>query len=178
MKQFRTVIGGIDKGFELLEKYLGAIALLIFTVVIFANVVGRKVFNNSISWAEELSRYLNIMMVFLAISAGIKYDSHIGVDAVETLLIPKPFHKYMDILRFLITLGFCVLTAWLGCKLALQVSALKQVSPALRIPMWVPYVALPVGLFMAGIRSLIRILQLIIGPDPEASADEKEALDT
>ncbi len=164
MNALRKIMDGVDKVFEFFEKHLSSVALLIFTVVIFANVIGRYIFHNSISWAEELSRYLNLVLVFLAISTGIKFDTHIGVDAVETLLVPKRFHKYMDILRFAITAVFCVITAWLGYKLAVQVSALKQTSPALRLPMWVPYLTLPIGLFMASVRSLIRIIRLIIDP--------------
>ncbi len=172
MKALKGAISAVDRIFDFLETYITAIALIVFTVVIFCNVVGRYVFQNSITWAEELSRYLNILLVFFALSAGIKSDSHIGVDVVETLLVPKRFHKWMDLIRFLITLVFCGITTWLGFELSMKIGRMKQTSPAMQIPMALPYMALPIGLFMASIRCLIRIIKLLI--DPPAEAAEKE----
>lgn len=171
----KRVLNGIDTVLGFIEKYVTAIALLVFTVVIFCNVVGRYVFHNAIFWAEELSRYLNIYLVFIAISAGIKFDSHIGVDAVETLLLPKRYHKYMDILRFTITFVFLAITTCLGFNLAKQIWSLKQTSPAMQISMGIPYSALPIGLFMASIRCLMRIILLIIEPaQPDGEQDSEE----
>lgn len=107
MNAVNQVLNGIDKVFGVIEKYITAFALIVFTVVIFCNVVGRYVLLNSIPWAEELSRYLNIFLVYIALSAGIKTDAHIGVDAVETLLAPKQFHKYCELYR-------C--TGWCGAE--------------------------------------------------------------
>ena len=178
MNAVNQVLNGIDKVFGVIEKYITAFALIVFTVVIFCNVVGRYVLLNSIPWAEELSRYLNIFLVYIALSAGIKTDAHIGVDAVETLLVPKRFHKYMDVVRFAITTVFCLITAWLGWELALQIGQMKQTSPSMQIPMMVPYLALPIGLFMASIRSLMRIIQMLMGPAEEHVEEKQEELDT
>lgn len=175
MNALRSVLDTIDKVFCFIEKYITAIALMAFTVIIFCNVVGRYVFLNSITWAEELSRYLNILLVFVALSAGIKTDAHIGVDVVETLLVPKRFHKWMDIVRFTITLVFCGITAKLGYDLALAVGKLKQTSPAMQLPMILPYMALPLGLAMASVRSLMRIIKLLIDP-PEQTDNTEEVL--
>lgn len=176
MKAIKGVIDVVDKIFSFLEKYVTAGALIVFTVVIFCNVVGRYLLQNSITWAEEISRYLNIFLVFIALSAGIKWDSHIGVDVVETLLIPKRFHKWMDLIRFVITLVFCAITTWLSFELAMKIGKMKQTSPAMQIPMAVPYMALPIGLFMASVRSLIRIIKLFIEP-PADTTQNKEVLD-
>lgn len=179
MNTVKSVLDKIDKVLEFFEKHLTAIALIAFTIIIFCNVVGRYVFLNAITWAEELSRYLNIYLVFIALSAGIKSDSHIGVDAVETLLIPKRFHRYMDILRFAITLVFLLVTTYLSFNLAMQIKSLRQTSPAMQISMAIPYFALPIGLGMASVRTIMRIILLIIDPPAESGEDhkEKEALD-
>ena len=48
----------------------------------------------------------------------------------------------------------------------------------MQIPMMVPYLALPIGLFMASIRSLMRIIQMLMGPAEEHVEEKKEELDT
>ena len=74
MSALKKAVSAIDKGFGVIEKYITAVALVIFTIVIFCNVVGRYLLLSAIPWAEELSRYLSIFLVFIAISAGIKSD--------------------------------------------------------------------------------------------------------
>lgn len=175
MNSVKRTFDTIDMVLGAIEKYVTAFVLIVFTVVLFCNVVGRKLLNNSITWAEELSRYLNICLVFIAISAGIKFDSHIGVDAVETLLVPKRFHKYMDILRFAITLIFLVVSTYLSFNLTMQIKSLGQTSPAMQISLAIPYAAMPIGFFMASVRCLMRIILLIIEPaQPEDKAEHKE----
>ena len=178
MSALKKAVSAIDKGFGVIEKYITAVALVIFTIVIFCNVVGRYLLLSAIPWAEELSRYLNIFLVFIAISAGIKSDSHIGVDAVETLLLPKRFHKYMDIIRFTVTLIFLVISTWLGFHLTMQIGRMHQTSPAMQISMAIPYSALPIGLFMASVRFFILIILLVIEPaQPDSVSDCEEAAD-
>jgi len=179
MNALSNVIRVIDKVFDTIEKYCTAIPLIIFTLLIFANVVGRYVLLHSITWAEELSRMLNILMVYLAISAGIKTGAHIGVDAIITLCIPKRLyrtHKVLRIIKFLITMAFCAVAAYLGFGLAAKVSAMKQVSAALRIPMFIPYIILPIGLCMTAVRCLLEIIQECIIPATPADSDDNDML--
>ena len=67
----KKVIRWLD---ENLESTLCMILLSTFTIVLFLQVVMRKMFNNSLSWSEELARYLFIWMVFIGISYGAKQD--------------------------------------------------------------------------------------------------------
>lgn len=164
-------MNAIDRVFDFIEKNITGFAIIVFTFAIFANVIGRKIFGNSITWAEELSRYLNIVVVFIGISAGVKFDAHIGVDAVESLLIPKKYHKYMDVIRFAITLVFVVISAYLGMKMTMSMKNLGQKSAAMMLPLWIPYMALPIGLAMSAVRTLMKIIHIFI----DKAEDGKEA---
>jgi TRAP-type C4-dicarboxylate transport system permease small subunit len=179
LKTISAIIRVIDSAFNIFEKYMTAIPLLVFTFVIFINVVGRYVFHNSLSWAEELSRMLNILLVYIAISAGIKADSHIGVDAFITLCVParlRKTHKTLRIVKYLIVLVFCAISCYLALILAERVNRMHQLSAAMSIPMVIPYIILPVFLFMTSLRCLMRIIQEFIAPPPEtAPGGTKEA---
>ena len=172
MEALKKTMNVIDRVFEFIEKNVTGFAVIVFTFAIFANVVDRKLFGNSITWAEELSRYLNIVVVFIGISAGVKFDAHIGVDAVEALLVPKKYHKYMDVIRFVITLIFVIISAYLGLKMSMSMKGLGQKSAAMMLPLWVPYMALPIGFLMAAIRMLMKIIHLLI----DKADDGKEAV--
>jgi TRAP-type C4-dicarboxylate transport system permease small subunit len=102
-------------------------------------VVWRYVFNSPFMWTEELARDLGIWLVLLSISVVMKEERHLGFD-----IMPD---KWKPTLR-LITDG-----AVLFFSITLIVSSFRFVSvslgresPAIRMPLCILYLALPVGL--------------------------------
>ena len=77
---------------ENLEKMLCVIFLALMSIIIVLQVFFRYVLNNSLSWSEELARYLFIWMIYIGISYGVKLDKHICVDAVYTFM-PKSIKR-------------------------------------------------------------------------------------
>lgn len=74
---------------ERLEEWLIAFLLAAMTLVTFAQVVARYVFNYSFTWALELTTVLFAWMIFIGIPYGVRVGSHIGVDAFVNLLGAK-----------------------------------------------------------------------------------------
>ena len=68
-----------------LEKYLCVVLMSVMTLIIFIQVVARYVFQNSLSWSEELARYIFIWLVYLGISYGCQMRKHIKIDAALQL---------------------------------------------------------------------------------------------
>ena len=58
------------------------------TVVTFANVVARFVFNSNILWALELTVFMFAWLVLLGASYAVKKSSHLGVDAIINMVSP------------------------------------------------------------------------------------------
>jgi len=73
-----------------IEETLIALLLGLMTVVTFANVVARFVFNSNILWALELTVFLFGWLVLLGSSYAVKKHAHLGVDAVLNMLAPAP----------------------------------------------------------------------------------------
>jgi C4-dicarboxylate transporter DctQ subunit len=67
---------------ERFEESLIAFLLAAMTIVTFAQVIARYIFNYSFSWALELVTYLFAWLIFLGIPYGVRVGSHIGVDAL------------------------------------------------------------------------------------------------
>ena len=59
------------------------------TLVTFANVIARYVFNSNILWALELTVYLFAWMVLLGASYAVKIGAHLGVDIVINAVSPR-----------------------------------------------------------------------------------------
>jgi TRAP-type C4-dicarboxylate transport system permease small subunit len=137
-----------------IEGYLCVIVLAAMSVIIFAQVVGRYVFNNSLSWSEESARYLFVWLVYLAISYGVKVDGHIRVDAF-LMPLPKKAQKVVRIVSNLLFLAFGVLVLYFGIVVTGKILDSHQNSPAIGMPMWFLYLAVPFGFTL----TIIRLVQ-------------------
>ena len=53
-----------------IELYICVFLMSFMTLLVFVQVVMRYVFNNSLSWSEELARYTFIWLIYIGISYG------------------------------------------------------------------------------------------------------------
>lgn len=137
-----------------LEEYLMFYLSIVMVGIIFIQVIMRYVFNSSILWSEELARYCFIWIVFIGASYGIKKDSHIKIDVLLNVVNEK-FKRALTWISLLVFLIFALILIVSGYQVTEQVMAWNQLSPALRMPMWMINLAIPVGMVLV----LIRIIQ-------------------
>ena len=69
-----------------IEEFLIAVGLGLMTVVTFANVVARYIFDSNLLWALETTVFLFAWMVLLGTSYVLKKNAHLGVDVIISLL--------------------------------------------------------------------------------------------
>ena len=80
--------GRIGRAVDAFEETLIAILLGVMTLITFANVVARYVFNSNILWALEVTVFLFAWLVLLGASYAVKKHIHIGVDVVLGMVSP------------------------------------------------------------------------------------------
>jgi TRAP-type C4-dicarboxylate transport system permease small subunit len=82
----------MKKVFLILDKcvdYLVAFLMCMITVIGGIQVFCRYILNLPLTWSEELSRYLLIWLVFLAMGVGFRRHAHIGMNVmVEKFSLP------------------------------------------------------------------------------------------
>ena len=127
-----------------IEDVFCAVSLLLTTIILFVNVVLRYVFSASTSWAEELIRYLMIWITFIGGAVCVRHAAHIRMDFLLTLL-PKSVGRVITRLVYLIAAGFCAALLVYSWQLVQFTVELEQTSPAMEVPMWIPYMAMPLG---------------------------------
>lgn len=144
----------------MLDRVLDAIEdcgvfLFMFTmfILIVAQVFFRYVLKYPFPWAEELARYCMIWGTFLGVSSCTKTKAHVGVDGLVNLL-PKTPKKIINIIVILIVVILNISIFVLAVQLTANIYLRRQTSPAMVIPMWLAYFALPVGFGLSSIRSL------------------------
>lgn len=141
-----------------LEKMICTVTLALMSAIIVAQVFFRYVLNNSLSWSEELARYLFIWTIYIGISYGVKMDKHVAVDAVYSYM-PKGVKKYYAMIAYALFLLFAVAIVYYGVTVVgMQISS-GQVSPAMGLPMQYVYVAPVVGMVLTVIRLVQKIIE-------------------
>ena len=93
------------------EETLIAVLLGLMTLITFANVIARYVFNSNILWAVEGTVYLFAWLVLLGVGYGIKHSIHIGVDVVVMM-----FSRRTQKIITLLAVAACILYAVLLLK--------------------------------------------------------------
>ncbi|MBX2856940.1 MAG: TRAP transporter small permease [Rhodobacteraceae bacterium] len=93
------------------EETLIAALLGAMTLITFANVIARYVFNANILWALEATVFLFAWMVLLGASYAVKIVAHLGVDVVVVML-PKSVQKLLG----LVAVTCCLIYALLLLK--------------------------------------------------------------
>ena len=71
---------------DAIEETLIAFFLGAMTLLTFANVIFRYVFNDNILWALELTVFMFAWMVLVGASYGVKKHFHIGVDVIINMV--------------------------------------------------------------------------------------------
>lgn len=91
-----------------IEETLMALLLGVMTIITFANVIARYVFNDNILWALEATVFLFAWLVLLGAAYGVKKTLHLGVDLV-TGALPKAWRRAVAIVAVLACLAFSLL---------------------------------------------------------------------
>ncbi len=163
MKTVSRVLGWIEDG--LCALALGSVALIIC-----GQVVSRYVFNYTPSWSEELSRYLVVWTIFIGTAVGVRKNIHIGVDAFIRLA-PRWMKVVFEVLLNLIGAAVSGVLIYLAVLFIKDTIDYEQLSPAMQIPMFLPYLAMPVGLSFAVVHFLHDVVKLLArGEEPQAAA--------
>lgn len=135
-----------------MEEKLLCVSLVFTTLVIFLQIIMRSIFNSSISWSEELTRYIFIWQIWLGVSVAERNNDHIYLEIVNSLVKSDRLKTVIKILADLIMIAFNVFLVFKGFELVGQMMARGNVSGAMRMPMYYVYLALPVSSFILCLR--------------------------
>lgn len=149
------IIKWIDKNFE--ETIL-IILLMLMTVVMGSQVCARYVFNYSMSWTEELTRYLFVWSGFLSIGFSVEKSIAIRLEQLTEKMDVKMKARILiaDYLIELIFFGYMIPTAWAGMR---EVFEAGRLSTAMGMPMWILHAAPFIGFLIVEIRLIQKIFQ-------------------
>ena len=144
-------------------EYMCAGLLIVIVAVIFVNVVGRYFFHAPLRWSDELAQFLFLWLAYLGALAALMGGRHYSLPNLIDLLTIKG-RLAVKTLSDLLVLAMLGILVWTGIQLVDLLH--HQRSPALDVPIYYIYAALPlVSALMALVVAYQIVVRLLGGPE-------------
>ena len=146
----------IQRAIEKFEKILDWVTstiLVALLLIVWAQVVSRYIFNNSLSWTEEAARYLMIWGVLLGANLAFLKGYLISIN-IFTEKLPAKIQGVIRIGRKLLSLFFTGILASYGVQLCVMGTRIE--SPAIGIKYTWVYLSVPLGASLLFLLFLVR----------------------
>lgn len=137
-----------------LEEWLIASLMAVATLIVFAGVLHRYAsgipalqdfaLTLNMNWVQELCIFMFVWMAKFGAAYGVRTGIHVGVDVLINRLSEPNRAKFVYFGLFAGAL-FTVTIAVLGAELVWGMFHTQQVSADLELPMWIVYLAIPLG---------------------------------
>jgi TRAP-type C4-dicarboxylate transport system permease small subunit len=131
-----------DRGLVRANRFVVGAMLAVMAVLVVANVALRYLFGISLSWVEELTRYMMIWLAWLASGLAMREGAHIAIDNLQQAL-PRLAARLLRLFVLVVVIGFFAAVAWFGWRYAMF--AWRQQTAVLRLPLGAVYLAIPAG---------------------------------
>ena len=133
----------VSDSVDSITKILLIAVLVVMAVVVFTQVIFRYAINLPLFWTEEFARYCLVWASLLGAGVAFKRGEHIAVTLFTDRFLPGRKSVVTDFMVDIFVAIILVVIFWGGISLVLMTRS--QISPALRIPMAIPYLAIPIG---------------------------------
>ncbi len=150
-----------------LEEWLIAFLIGAATLVIFFAVVHRFLsgvpwiqdytVKMNVSWAQELCIFMFVWMAKFGAAYGVRTGIHVGVDVLVNQM-NAPWRRKFVVLGLAAGALFTAIVGTLGARFVFELSHTSSTSEVLEIPMWMVYMAVPLGSYLM----CFRFLQVIV----------------
>lgn len=146
------------------------VVIFFFMVLsVVGEIVGRT-FNIRVSNAVETASFAQIWLTALGASVALRHGSMFALDTL-TRRLDLSWSRVLSV--FIAAFSLILIAVLFYGGLILTESGFRQLSPVQRIPMWVVFVSLPIGMVLLALEIVLRVFER--WHDPFAGAEEEDA---
>lgn len=126
-----------------IEEWSAGVILLGLAVLTFIETALRYTISYTFPWFQELANYLLIFGTYLGASIGVKYGTHFSMEAL-TEYVPDRISHILKTIAYFVSGIAVILFIVYGIKHIRAVIGFGVKSPAMQMPMYIPYISIPV----------------------------------
>ncbi|MBI3286303.1 MAG: TRAP transporter small permease [Burkholderiales bacterium] len=144
----------------LIASLMGAATVITFLAVLHRYLSGFAIpglqdalLKMNTSWAQELTIYMFVWMAKFGAAYGVRTGIHVGVDVLINRLNERK-RKVFVVFGLLAGALFTGTIGTLGAGFVWEMSHTDQTSADMEVPMWIVYLAVPLGSYLMCFRFL------------------------
>ncbi|MCE3605876.1 TRAP transporter small permease [Massilia sp. P8910] len=144
----------------IIASLMGAATLVVFVAVVHRYLSGLPIpglqdwlIQINTSWAQELCIYMFVWMAKFGAAYGVRTGIHVGVDVLINRLDER-WRNMFIVFGLLAGATFTAIVGTLGANFVWHMAHTDQTSADLEVPMWLVYLAVPLGSYLMCFRFL------------------------
>ena len=167
------------KVLDWIEEIICVFCTVVMTALVFANVLSRYVFHSSLSFSEEITTYLFVLLSMMGTAIAAKRRAHLGLTILPDAVNFKA-RKALLVFVYGLATVFSAALFYYGVLMVLNQYNLGMVTAAMQWPEWIYATFVPFGAFFVTIRFAQALIQeLKAHPEDHKHLEEgKEASGT
>ena len=137
--------------------YLSGMGILAMGIILFYEVVARYFFNSPTIWAQEVSQYLFIWTMLAGAAYTLQVGKHVRIDLL-IIRFSKKTQTFLEVLTSIFGMLFSAYVTVQGWNMVQATLKYHKLSATpLRVPLWIPQLALSVGFLLLTLEFMIII---------------------
>jgi TRAP-type C4-dicarboxylate transport system permease small subunit len=132
-------------GLTAVLEYTSMACVIIMALLVIAQVILRYVFNDPLTWSEEMSRIVFIYLAFIGIGAAYGRRRHMFIDVIVNAL-PAGAKRAVRFGVVGVASAFLLAVILITFRSIAELYRVEIATPALEYPMALVYLVIPVGL--------------------------------
>ena len=137
-----------------IEEGLVGFVLLAICLFTFVETLLRYTVSYTFPWFQEVANYTIILFTYLGAAIGVKYGTHFSMEAL-TEYAPDRVAHLLKASAFFLSAAVAVLFVVYGIEHILHVRSYGVKSPAMQIPMFIPYLPIPLFAVTMAVRFFV-----------------------
>jgi C4-dicarboxylate transporter DctQ subunit len=159
---------GLLKKLTRIEEGMVGFALLGLAALTAFETVLRYSISYTFSWFGEFANYTMIFCAYLGASIGVKHGALFSMEALVEYLPDRASHA-LKAAAYALSGFICLLFVYYGAVQIVKTRAFGVRSPAMQLPMYIPYLPIPVFSATMGFRFFVlsfRHLRCFVNNEP------------
>lgn len=148
------------KAINAIEVWVSVFAMLLLILVVSIQVFCRYVLQDSLAWTEELAVTSSSGACFSDAVSAMRTDSHLELSILSNFSGPR-MKKYVKCFSCIVCLAFSIIMVYAGMESVINIHWSEQLTPAMQLPAWIIWMAMPSGFGLMGIQAILRCVDEI-----------------
>ncbi|CEP66504.1 Tripartite ATP-independent periplasmic transporter, DctQ component [Moorella glycerini] len=161
MSQVISILRWMDNLLGQMAKILTAVTIFIQMLVMFAGVCFRYFLKSPLTWSDELSSYLLVLVTFFGAYVALRSKELARIELFISM-VPAKLRKPISLIATILVLVLLAAIIYYGAMLVMSPTILKQRTPAMQLPMAWFYTIIPVAAAMMSVHLIVAMYDTLL----------------